>query len=130
MPAEHLNTWSPAAKIAAHTELRDLLDTGSGAASITIHAEDDTLLSTLPLATPCGTVNGTTGALTLTPDGRDEAAAASGTPDYASIRDADGVVHTSLPAEQGTTPVPGKIVISSASITEGEPVELVSAVIV
>lgn len=126
MPAEHLNAWRPSAIAASHTALLALLDAGATPAKVTLHNDADTLLSTIPLTDPAGTVNGTTGELTLTPNGRDESAAASGTAAYATLRDGDGTAYRSLPCQTGSFAVPGACVMNTLSIVAGGPVEIVS----
>lgn len=129
MPAPGSYTYSAAALVAAHTSFRDLIDSGSGAGFIRIRTSADLLLGQIPLTDPCGTVNGTTGQLTLTASGTDPSADQNGTAAYGEICDSDGDVHLALPAEAGTSPVSGKIVLNSLSITAGNPIELVSATI-
>lgn len=122
-------TYSVAALVAAHTAFRDLIDAGTGAGFIRIRDASDVLLATIPLTDPCGTVDGTTGQLTLTPAGRDESADATGTAAYAEYCDSDGVVHLSLPAQAGTVPVAGKLVMNTLSVVAGGPVEVLSATV-
>lgn len=122
-------TYSAAALVAAHTSFRVLIDAGVSAGFIKIRDEADLLLAQIPLTDPCGTVNATTGQLTITPSGRDESADASGTAAYAELCDSAGLVHLSLPAQAGTVAVSGKIVINTLSIMAGGPVEVLSAVI-
>ena len=122
-------TYSSAALIAAHTAFRDLIDAGSGAGSIKIRDAADVLLAQVPLDDPCGTVNGTTGQLTIAMDGRDESADASGTAAYGEFCDSDGLVHLSLPAEAGSSAVSGKIVLNILTIVAGGPVEVVSVTV-
>ena len=129
MPAPTVATYSAAALIAAHTSFRDLIDSGSGAGSIKIRDSADVLLAEIPLTDPCGTVNGTTGQLTITPSGRDESADASGTAAYGEFCNSDGTVYLSLPAQAGTAAVSGYIVINTLTIVAGGPVEVLSAVI-
>lgn len=129
MPAPTVATYSPAALIAAHTSFRDLIDSGSGAGFIRIRSASDVLLAQIPLTDPCGTVNGTTGQLTITPSGRDESADASGTAAYGEFCNSDGTVYLSLPAQAGTAAVSGYIVINTLTIVAGGPVEVLSAVI-
>ena len=129
MPAPTVATYSPAALIAAHTSFRDLIDSGSGPGSIKIRSASDVLLTQIPLTDPCGTVNGTTGQLTITMSGRDESADASGTAAYGEFCNSDGTVYLSLPAQAGTAAVSGYIVINTLSILAGAPVDLVSATI-
>ena len=129
MPAEFLNEWSPPSIVAAHTGLLGHLDGGSGNGTITIHRADDTLLATIPLDRPGGSVSGT-GALTLAPDGREEDAPAAGDADYATIRDSSGVALRSMPCVQGDSPVEGSCVLNTLEIELGGRVEVVSALIV
>jgi len=122
-------TYSAAAKVAAHTAFRDLIDTGVGVGSIKIRDSADVLLATHPLLDPCGTVNGTTGQLTLSLGARDESADASGTAAYAEICDVAGAVHLALPAQAGSVAVSGKVVLNTLTIVSGGPVEILSATI-
>ena len=122
-------TYSVAALVAAHTAFRDLIDAGTAGGSIKIRDAADVLLAQIPLTDPCGTVNGTTGQLTITPSGRDESANATGTAAYGEFCDSNGVVHLSLPAQVGADAVSGKIVINTLSIVAGGPVEVLSATV-
>lgn len=122
-------TYSVAALVAAHTAFRDLIDAGTAGGSIKIRDAADVLLAQIPLTDPCGTVNGTTGQLTITPSGRDESADATGTAAYGEFCDSNGVVHLSLPAQVGAAAVSGKIVINTLSIVAGGPVEVLSATV-
>ena len=81
------------------------------------------------MADPCGTVNGTTGQITIAMDGRDESADASGTAAYGEFCDSDGLVHLSLPAQEGSSAVSGFLVLNTLSIVAGGPVEVLSATI-
>lgn len=128
MPAPATATFSVESLIAAHTALLNLLDTGT-AAKWRIRDAADVLLSEGPLTDPGGTVNGTTGQLTLTPDGRDEAAAASGTAAYGELCESDGTVHLALPAQAGGAPVSGKVVLNTLTVVAGLPVEILSITI-
>ena len=79
MPAPVSATYSAAALVAANTSFLDLIDAETGAGSIAIRSAADVLLAEIMLTDPAGTVNGTTGQLTLTPDGREESSPAGGT---------------------------------------------------
>lgn len=130
MPVPANATYSAAALAAAHAAFRDLIDAGSGAGSIKIRsASADVLLAQIPLTDPCGTVNGTTGQLTIAVSGRDESADASGTAAYGESCDSAGLVHLSLPTQAGTSAVPNKVAINSLSIIADDPVEVLSATI-
>lgn len=129
MAAPYLDVWNPAAIVAAHNALLALIDGAATAGKITLHSSSDTLLATIPLTDPAGTVNGTTGALTLTASGRDESADNTGTASYATIRDGDDTAYRSLSCQAGSSAVANKCVINTLSIVAGSPVELVSAVI-
>ena len=102
---------------------------GRGAGSIKIRDSADVLLAEIPLTDPCGTVNGTTGQLTITMSGRDESADASGTAAYGEFCNSDGTVYLSLPAQAGTVAVSWYIVINTLTIVAGGPVDVLSAVI-
>ena len=129
MAVPSVATYSATALVAANTSFRDLIDSGSGAGSVKIRDSADVLLAQIPLTDPCGTVNGTTGQLTITASARDESADATGTAAYGEFCDSTGAVHLALPAQAGGTAVSGKIVINTLSIIAGAPVELVSATI-
>lgn len=122
-------TYSVAALVAAHTAFKNLIDAGSAGGSIKIRDAADVLLATIPLTDPCGTVNGSTGQLTLTPAGRDESADASGTAAYGEFCDSDGVVYLSMPTQAGSAPVVGKLTMNTLSIVAGGPVEALSATV-
>lgn len=129
MPAPSVATYSAAAIVGAHNFFRDLIDAGATAGFIRIRSAADVLLATQPLADPCGTVNGTTGQLTLAFVGRDDSADASGTAAYGEICDSTGLVHLSLPAQAGAAAVSGKLVLNTLTIVIGGPVQIVSATI-
>lgn len=127
MAAEYLTAWNPTAIVAAHNALLTLIATGTNDPAITIHSSADTLLAEIPLASTPGTVNQTTGVFTLTANGREESAPAGGTASYATIRDAGGNAMRSIPCQQGTAAVSGYCVLSTLTIVQGEPVEILSA---
>ena len=129
MPAQHLANWSPTVIVAAHTEMVTILSSGAAAPTLTIHDADDVLLGTITLPDPAGTVNPTTGAVTVTQQAREDSAPTEGVAAYSSLRDGDGVVHRSMPCQQGTVAVLGYCVLNSLQILQGSPVELVSLTI-
>lgn len=124
MPAPTAATYSAAAKVAANTAFRDTLDSGSNAL-LRIRDASDVLLYQGTLSDPSGTVNGTTGVLTITPPSATNASA-SGTAAYAELCTSSGTVHLSLPAQAGTTAVDGKVVINTLALVSGAPVSVVS----
>ena len=126
---------------AAHTALLGLIDgaatpgkikayTGSQPATVETTASG-TLLGTIILADPAGTVSGTTGALTMNAAGstRDESADATGTIGYVRVTDGDDVGIMDIPVQAGTEAVSGYAVFNTLSVTSGTPIELVSLVI-
>lgn len=129
MAVPSVYTYSVAALVAAQTALRDLIDAGTGAGSMKIRDANDVLLATIPLTDPCGTVHGSTGQLTLTIAERDESADASGTAAYAEFCDSDGVVHLAMPAQAGSAPVAGKLVMNTLVILAEGPVEALSVTV-
>lgn len=130
MPAPTEHTYSVAALVAAHTSLRDLIDSHATLPGI-IRVRDaaDVLLGTVTLADPCGTVNGTTGQLTLAIAARDESADAAGTAAYGEICDGAGNVHLALPCQAGTIAVSGMLVLNTLTIAAGGPIEIASATV-
>ena len=123
-------TYSADALLAANTSFRDLLHAGTGAGNLKIRDSGDVLLAEIPLADPCGTVNGTTGQLTFDVTAAEDASAdASGTAAYGEFCDGDDVVHLSLPAEAGSVAVSGKLVLNTLALIAGAPVQLLSATI-
>lgn len=130
MPAPAQYTYSVAALVAAHTALRDLLDSHATLpAAIRVRDAADVLLCTVPLDDPCGSVNGATGQLTFAISLRDESADAGGAAAYGEFVDGDGDVHLALPCQAGTAPVSGKLVLNTLTIIAGGPVEITSATI-
>lgn len=128
MPAPSAATYSAQAKIDAHTAFLALIDAGT-AGAIKTYDNSDVLLVTHTLTDPAGTVNGTTGQLTLTTAATTVNAAASGTAAYSNVCSSAGTVHLSIPAQQGTVAVAGKIVFNTLTIVSGQPVQILSALI-
>lgn len=128
MPAPTVYTYSAGSIVAAHTSFRDRVDSGAGPGQIRLRNAADALLGTITLTDPCGTVNGTTGQLTLTQNGQ-QTATTQGTVAYGEVTDSTGTVHLSLPVEAGTSPVSGKLVMPSLSLVVGSPLVLISATI-
>ena len=128
MPAPAQATYSAQAKIDAHIAFLALIDSGT-AGSIKIYDNSDVLLVTFPLTDPGGTVNGTTGQLTLTPATTPVNAVANGTAAYATFNNSAGTTHLSLPAQQSTVAVSGKIALNSLVIISGQPVDILSATV-
>lgn len=128
MPAPALYTYSTAAITDANTALLALFDFDASAATVKLYSEADVLLSTITLTDPSGTIAGS-GVLTLTASGPDPSAAASGICTYGTISDGAGVVHLTLPAQAGASPISGTLVLNSVDIVATSQVTLVSAVI-
>lgn len=128
MPAPSSYEYSVAALVAAHNALVTLIDTGSGNGTIKIRTSADALLATVNLDDPCGTVNGTTGQLTLDIDNIPNASA-TGTAAYAQVCDVAGAVVLALPTQAGSSPVSGYMVINTLSLVSGTPFEIISATI-
>lgn len=129
MAVPSVATYSVAAKSAANTAILALIDAGTGAGKIALRDSADVLLGTVPLSDPGGTVNGTTGSLELDIAGDDEDADADGTIAYAEVADSDDTVILALPAQQGTTPVAGYLVMNTLAVVSGGTITIASAVI-
>lgn len=126
-------TVNPDLLVAAHTVVRDTLDAEGPAAQVVIQGTTtggtpNTALATIPLEYPCGSVNGTTGQLTLS-GGTDGSPAESGQATAALIQDASGTTWITLPCSVGSAPVNNTCVLDSLTIRAGYPVQLVSATI-
>lgn len=126
---------------AAHLALLALIDaaatpgkvkayTGSQPATVETSASG-TLLGTIILADPAGSVSGTTGVLTINAAGstRDESADASGEIGYVRITDGDDVGILDLPVQAGAAAVSGYAVFNTLTVVADGPIELVSLVI-
>lgn len=119
-------TWSAAALIAGHTALLARIDTG-GAGEFRLRDDEGTLLATLALATPGGSVDAA-GKLTLTPGAPESNAPASGQVATAElVAGDDAVILTYHEVAEGTAAVAGKLVLSTRSVIAGAVVELISA---
>ena len=128
MPAPSSATFSAAAKIAAQESLLALIDAGSGAGKLKIRNSSDTLLWSTDLTDPAGTVNGTTGILTITFPSGTVNAVASGTAAYGEVTDASDTVIWSAPCSAGSTAVAGQVVLNTLTVTSGSPLTAVSLV--
>lgn len=130
MPAPGTYTYSVAAKVAAHTAFRDLIDSHATLPGvILVRDAADVLLGTITLDDPCGAVDGGTGQLTFAATTRDESADAGGDIAYVEICDGGGAVHLALPAEAGTTPVSGKAVFNTLTVVAAVPIEIGSVTV-
>lgn len=126
------HSYSVAALVAAHTAIRDLLDSADpspGVLDIYDNSGTPVLLGTIELDLPSGTINGTTGQLTLVQGAREESAPASGTAAFGVFKAGDGTPVLTLDCQAGTEPVSGALVLNTLVVVAGGPIELVSATI-
>jgi hypothetical protein len=120
-------TYSAAAIIAAHTALLALLDAAATPATLKLRDSADSLLATITMSDPAGTVNGTTGRLTLSiPAGTGDT---GGTVAYGELCDGDGTVVVALPAASGSTATSGRIVMNSLTVFADQPITNLGATI-
>lgn len=126
MAVPSTETFSAAAKVAAQTSLKDLIDAGSAGGKLKIRDSSDVLLWTGTLADPCGSVNGTTGQLTITLPTSTVNASATGTAAYGEITDSNDTVIWAAPTQAGSSPVSGKVIINTLSLVSGSPATVVS----
>ena len=106
-------------RIAAGNDKIAQIDSGTGAGYVAIFSDADVELVRKNFSDPCGTVNGTTGEVTLTPTGT-QSTAVAGTPAYALICNSAGTSNSAMPVVQGTAPVAGSMVLNNLSISAGE----------
>lgn len=121
-------TYSAAAKVAAQTSFLGLLDAGTGPGYLALRSAADVLLAQVALDDPAGTVNGTTGQLTL-----DFPATTTGITGgdvaYGEFCDSDDTVHLALPAVAGEVAVSGKVVLNTLTVLPGAVVAVISATV-
>lgn len=123
MPAPTQATYSLEAKIAANTALRDLIDAQAGNGKLHLMVSDDSIIATFELAKPCGTVNETTGKLFITVTGV-AVSQYEDTVTHAALVDSDEYAHLTLPAQEGSAPVAGKVILDSTYLESGGTVEI------
>lgn len=128
MPAPASATFAASVKVAAQNSLLALIDAGSGPGKFKLRDASDVLLWSTSLTDPAGTVNGTTGVLTITFASGTVNAVANGTVAYGEVtNDADAVLW-SAPAQAGSTAVAGKVVVNTLSAVSGSPLNPLSLV--
>lgn len=120
-------TYSTAAKNARLQAVADLIDAGAGPGTLEIGTTGmGSVLATIPLADPCGTVSGGVLTFDFTPAVEDTSADNSGTAAAARIKDSNGTsIITGLTV--GTSGA--DIVLDSVTITAGQAVSLTAGTI-
>lgn len=127
-------TPSTTVKNAMLTCIRDALDSGSGPGTIkfytgakpanpSISISTQTLLGTLTLSDPCGTV--ASGTLTFNAITSDSSADASGTATWVRLESSDSAPH--LDMDVSTTGGAGAVQMNTTSIVAGGPISISSA---
>src|SRR3954464_4753569 len=115
--------YAAALRTTRMNDVKTAIDAGSGAATIEIGTSAmGTVLATITLTDPCGSVSGDV--LTLTMPHSDTSADASGTAAAARIKDSDGnIVISGLTVGTSGT----NVVLDSTSITAGQTVTMTAA---
>jgi hypothetical protein len=126
MPAPSSVTYAASIIVSAHTAVLNAIDAGSSVGKFRFYDDTDNLLGEVLLDDPAGTVNGTTGTLTLSID-VPQTVSDDGTCTYADITDSDNNVIVSIPVEEGDTAVSGKIVVNTVSFVTGASLDVLSA---
>ena len=121
--------YSPAAWIAAHTALLGLIEGGAGDSKIKLYDGSDVLLGEFVIDDATSDVSGTTGDITIAISTQEDAAIAGGTASYITICDGDGAVVYKMSCQQGIEAVAGKCVMTSLTIIEGAPLDILSCTI-
>lgn len=119
--------YAAALRTTRMTAVRDAIDAGVGAGKLKIGTTAmGSILATIPLADPCGTVAGDVLTIDTTPAIEDTAADNTGTAAAATITDsADNVIVSGLTVGTSGT----NIILDSVSITVGQRVQITSATI-
>jgi hypothetical protein len=126
MPAPSSVTYAASIIVSAHTAVLNAIDAGSSVGKFRFYDDADNLLGEVLLDDPAGTVNGTTGTLTLSID-VPQTVTDDGTCTYADITDSDNNVIVSIPVEEGDAAVSGKIVVNTVSFVTGASLDVLSA---
>jgi hypothetical protein len=126
MPAPSSVTYAASIIVSAHTAVLNAIDAGSSVGKFRFYDDTDNLLGEVLLDDPAGTVNGTTGTLTLSID-VPQTVTDDGTCTYADITDSDNNVIVSIPVEEGDTAVSGKIVVNTVAFVTGASLDVLSA---
>lgn len=117
--------YSTQAKINANTAIYNLLvASGTSGCTVKLYDSSDTLLVTVPLSDPPGSVDGGTGVLTLTASGSGTASA--GTVAYGQVCDAGGTMVVEMPAQQGVAAVDRRVVLNYLNLLASAEVSLAS----
>lgn len=102
------------------------IDAGAAAGKLKIRNASNTVLATLTLADPCGTVSGDTLTFDFDPDISDSSADATGTAENAIITDSDdNIIVSGLTVGTSST----NVVMDSTSITAGQVVTITTGTI-
>lgn len=119
--------YAAALRTTRMTSVRDAIDAGAGAGKLKIGTTAmGTVLATLTLADPCGTVSGDVLTLDFEPDISDSSADASGTAAAAVITDSnDNIIVSGLTVGTSGT----NIVLDSVSITATQVVTITAGTI-
>jgi len=103
--------------------VRDAIDAGSGAGKLVIR-DGTTVVATITLDDPCGTIAAGSGVLTFAGFPKtDLSCDASGTPDNALLVDSDDTTVIQVTCGVGTE----EVVLAKATYTAGEPLKIESA---
>jgi len=128
MPVPASTFYSAGAKVSAHNSFVTLLGLGASNAKILIRDASDSLLGTIDLADPAGTVDSGTGQLTFSIDGT-PTASADGVAAYAEVEGGDGAVHLTMLVIQNDDPLQNRLALSNTTLVNGSEIIVVSAVV-
>ena len=84
---------------------------------------NDSIIATFELTKPCGTVSQTTGNLVVTATGV-AVIQFTDTATHAALVDSNDDAHLTLPAQEGSEPVAGKVILSSTYLEYDGTVEI------
>lgn len=116
-------TYSADLLIAVHTEVVNVF--GADAKLVLLNTSN-LVLAIFPLNTPAGVVDPVTGQLTISFDGRCEAAEESGTASTFEIRTSTDVMCISGPCRAGSSASSGYLTFNTLLIESGAPLEISS----
>lgn len=115
-------TWAAPAFVVAHTALLTALAGGT----VKVRNAADVLLASVTLASPAGTVHGTTGQITLTT--AVGTASAAGTAAYGELCNSAGAVLCAMPCATGTSAAPGYLALNTLTLLAGGAVTITGTI--
>ena len=122
--------YSQAGWVAAHTAILGLFDDTEDPVKIKLYDNSESPVQLGEFVIDYGSCTvGSNGAITIAILTQEDAALAGGTASYITLCDSSGTVVYKMSCQQGTAAVSGKCVMTTLSIIQGTPLEIISCTI-